>query len=160
LQSGGDLGFIFGRSSTPSIIAMRARSAPILECAPQAAGNLGNIRLTSSDSGSRRILVFRIQITTNEARNALPSFRGQWPRTSEFDQLLLNAGNGKQEPNCDQIALGDSVCQLFKPVCGELLIFPESAIRHTQEVELGEPNHAVVDTKKQGTASSIYRPRR
>ena len=90
-------------------------SAPILECAPQAAGHLGNIRLTSSDSMSRRTLVFRIQIATNEARNALPSFRGQWTRTSEFDQLLLNAGNGKQEPDCDQIALGDSVCQLFKP---------------------------------------------
>src|ERR1019366_9901933 len=92
-------------------------SARILECAPQAARHLGNIRLTSSDSGSRRILVFWIQIATNEARNARPSFRGQWTRTSEFDQLLLNAGNGKQEPDRDQIALGDSVCQLFKPLC-------------------------------------------
>jgi len=80
-------------------------SAPILECAPQAAGHLGNIRLTPSDSGSRRTLVFRIQIATNEARNALPSFWGQWTGTSEFDQL----------------------------VCGELLISPESAIRHTQD---------------------------
>src|ERR1017187_10332338 len=90
-------------------------SAPILECSRQAARHLGNIWLTSSDSGTRRTLVFRIQIATNEARNALPSFRGQWTRTSEFDQLLLNAGNGEQEPYCDQIALGDSICQLFKP---------------------------------------------
>jgi len=95
-------------------------SAPILECAPQAAGHLGNIRLTPSDSGSRRTLVFRIQIATNEARNALPSFWGQWTRTSEFDQLLLNAGNGKQEPDCDKIALGDPVCQLFKPCASSI----------------------------------------
>ena len=87
-------------------------SAPILECSPQAARHVGNIRLTSSDSGSRRTLVFRTQIAANEARNALPSFRGHWPRTAEFDQLLLNARNGKQEPDCDQIALRDSVCQL------------------------------------------------
>src|SRR5208283_2161424 len=53
--------------------------------APQAARHLGNIRLTSSDSGSRQALVFWIQIATNEPTNALQSFRGQWPRTSEFD---------------------------------------------------------------------------
>src|ERR1017187_5830665 len=85
-------------------------SAPILECSRQAARHLGNIWLTSSDSGTRRTLVFRIQIATNEARNALPSFRGQWTRTSEFDQLLLNAGNCKQEPDCDQIAASVSGC--------------------------------------------------
>ena len=52
------------------VAEIRAGSAPILECSPQAAGHLGNIRLTSFDSGGRLTLVFWIQIATNEARNA------------------------------------------------------------------------------------------
>ena len=39
------------------------------------------IRLASSGSRSPRTLVFRVQIATNEARNTLPSFRGQRSRT-------------------------------------------------------------------------------
>jgi hypothetical protein len=56
-------------------------SAPILECSPQAAGHLGNIRLTSSDAGSLQI-VFPIQIATHEARNALPGLRRPRPEAA------------------------------------------------------------------------------
>ena len=93
---------------------MPTRSAPILECSPQAAGDLGDIGLTSSDSGSRRTLVFRIQIATNEARNALPSFWGQWTGTSEFDQLLLNAGNVLPEDAGSQMDMPKSRTENFE----------------------------------------------
>src|SRR5258708_14120708 len=56
------------------VAEIRVGSAPILECTPQAAGHLGNIRLTSFDSGGHQTLVFSIQIATNEASNAFPGF--------------------------------------------------------------------------------------
>ena len=56
------------------VAEIHVKSAPILECSPQAAGHLGNIRLTWFDSGSRQTIVFWIQIATNEASNAFPGF--------------------------------------------------------------------------------------
>src|SRR5258708_2541799 len=75
------------------VAEIRVGSAPILACSPQAPGHLGNIPLTSFDSGGHQPLVFSIQIAGTVASGAFPGFsnmrglcllfaRARWTRVS------------------------------------------------------------------------------